>query len=342
MSDFSLEDKPGYLNEEVLREYTDVYFHCEDNSILEGHMAIIAPLSPFCHRFFRTRKNMKVVDMFFPQIKHSIIESALKLLYRKHVNVQKCDEKRVASFLNILQVNFKVEAEVPQDLFVDMHEEVIYDHDDGNEDDDENVTQKKENSTEGIMESENPNIQRKKDGMTQECNVVYDNVEASATAPIDLLTGQSTYNFKDHLDDWTITTTDLEKVEDIHHTIERGYGRKTYKCKICNVTSKVWFHALKHFKDKHQDLKSVADTLSSVEKQRHSLNENYHDLRMAGIDKLLMEHECSETIAKFQNLLSKLEKLPKFLPPQVEKRRMEFMKKLKSDMSTVRIFTKNL
>ena len=58
MSDFNLEDRAGDVKEEVLREYTDVYFHCEDNSVIEGHMAILAPLSPFCHRFFRSRKNM--------------------------------------------------------------------------------------------------------------------------------------------------------------------------------------------------------------------------------------------------------------------------------------------
>ena len=341
MSDFSLEEKPGYLNEEVLREYTDVYFHCEDNSIIEGHMAIIAPLSPFCHRFFRMRKNMKVVDMFFPQIRRSVVESSLKLLYQKHVNVQKCDVKRVSSFLNMLQVNFKVETEVPQDLYAEMQENMIFDNH-GNEGGDENVTQTKENPTKRNMESENLDIQNKTDDMIQESNVVNDSAEASATAPNELLAGPSNYNFKDHLDDWTITTTDLEKVEGTHHIIERGNGRKTYKCKICSVTSKVWFHALKHFKDKHQDLKSVADTLSYVEKQRNTLNENYHDLRMAGVDKRLLEHECSETMAKFQNLVSDLENLPQFLPLQVEKRRREFMKKLKSDISVVRIFTKNL
>ena len=333
MSDFNLEDRAGDVKEEVLREYTDVYFHCEDNSVIEGHMAILAPLSPFCHRFFRSRKNMQIVDMFFPQIRHSVVESALKLLYQKHVNVQKCDAKRVSSFLNMLQVKYNVEAEVPQYLHVDTQGK-IYDHDD-------NVTCMKENSTEESMEFVNPDCQKNTEGVNQESNV-NDNVEASATVPNELLVGSSSYDFNDHLDDWTITTTDVEKVEGIHHTIERGSGRKTYKCKICDVTSKVWYQAVNHFKDRHQDLKLVADTLSSVDKQRRILNENYHDLRMAGVDQLLMQHECSETISKFQNLVSELEKLPQFLPLQVEKRRREFMKKLKTDISTVRIFTKNL
>ena len=66
MSVFTVQNRTGYLNEKVLHDYVDVYFHCENNSIVEGHMAIIAPLSPFCHRFFKSRKNMSVVDMFFP------------------------------------------------------------------------------------------------------------------------------------------------------------------------------------------------------------------------------------------------------------------------------------
>ena len=74
MSVFSINSGDSFCyNEGVLSDYTDVYFHGEDNSIVQGHMAIIAPRSPFCHRFFKTRRSMRVVDMFFPQIRHAII-----------------------------------------------------------------------------------------------------------------------------------------------------------------------------------------------------------------------------------------------------------------------------
>ena len=108
MSVFKIENNVSSLNEEVLRDYADVYFHCENAAIVEGHMAIIAPLSPFCHKFFKTRKNTMFVDMFFPQIRHSVILSAIMIMYGKEVHVPKSDCKRVQSFLNLLQVKFKI------------------------------------------------------------------------------------------------------------------------------------------------------------------------------------------------------------------------------------------
>ena len=87
MSVFKIENSVSSLNEEVLRDYADVYFHCENAAIVEGHMAIIAPLSPFCHKFFKTRKNTMFVDMFFPQIRHSVIQSAIMIMYGREVHV---------------------------------------------------------------------------------------------------------------------------------------------------------------------------------------------------------------------------------------------------------------
>ena len=106
MSQFILEN-PSFPNEEVLACYIDVYFHCEDNSIVEGNMAILAQQSPFCHKFFQSRKGMKVADMFFTNIRQSVIRSALNIMYGKSVNVSVSDIKRVGSFLNLLGVKYK-------------------------------------------------------------------------------------------------------------------------------------------------------------------------------------------------------------------------------------------
>ena len=341
MSVFTVQNRTGYLNEEVLHDYVDVYFHCENNSIVEGHMAIIAPLSPFCHRFFKSRKNMSVVDMFFPQIKQSVIEQAVNVVYGKQVNVEKSDVKRVSSFLNILQVKYNTDECIQDDSIVKISSE----QEKNDVSVEEVVVQRKTFSDNVYMEIENT-LHESNSNVNIEIreNDEHDHQGSSATQNMEPTSGPSInkYNFNDHLDDWTITTTDDEKLDDIEHTIVRGEGRKRYKCKLCKTISKEFDHAVRHFKTHHQDLKMVSDVLSSEERRRSDLKDDFHNLTKAGLEGVLMEHECSETIKKFQILISQLEGLPKCLPIPVEKKKREFIKKLKIDVNSVQIFSNNL
>ena len=322
MSVFSINSGDSFCyNEGVLSDYTDVYFHGEDNSIVQGHMAIIAPRSPFCHRFFKTRRSMRVVDMFFPQIRHAIIDYAVNVLYGKHVEVPKSDVKRVASFLNILQVKFKSEPnegngddDIPLETCEQAKgtENVVQ----GNVNIDDQAMLKEcfssENDVVKLTESDNS---ENEEGQGQE----YQESSDPGLAHEMPEQSSSTYNLKDHLDDWTLTTTDSKKLEDIEHIIVRGEGRKSYKCKICFTISKAFHNAVTHYKSKHQDLKSAAATISSVEKKRAELKEEFHAVTKSGIDGPLLQHECAETVLRFQNLISELENVSKCLPVQVEK-----------------------
>ena len=143
------------------------------------------------------------------------------------------------------------------------------------------------------------------------------------------------------MDDWTITTTDDEKLVDIKHSIVRGLGRKTYRCNLCHSISKEFQHAVRHFRTNHQDLKDVSKVLASIERERSNLKDEFENLSKARIERILMEHECSNVKKKFQMLISQLEGL-KGLPLQVDKKKREFIKKLKTDVNSVQIFLNNL
>ena len=64
-------------NEDAFKFYVNVFIHCENQSIVEAHMMVLAQHSPFCHRFFMSRKELKVADMFFTTMKHSVVEAAI-------------------------------------------------------------------------------------------------------------------------------------------------------------------------------------------------------------------------------------------------------------------------
>ena len=66
-------------NDDAFKFYVNVFIHCENQSIVEAHMMVLAQHSPFCHRFFKSRKELKVADMFFTTMKHSVVEAAIIL-----------------------------------------------------------------------------------------------------------------------------------------------------------------------------------------------------------------------------------------------------------------------
>ena len=91
-------------NDDAFKFYVNVFIHCENQSIVEAHMMVLAQHSPFCHRFFKSRKEMKVADMFFTTMKHSVVEAAIDVIYGKMISVGDSDFKRVCAFLRMFQV----------------------------------------------------------------------------------------------------------------------------------------------------------------------------------------------------------------------------------------------
>ena len=282
-------------NEEVLENYVDVYIHAEDNSIVEGHMVILAQQSPFCHRFFQSRKKLKVADMFFPNIRHSVIKNAVRIIYGKLVNVSESDSKRVASFLKMLQVQFSI---------VSVKEKTI---------------ERKSSSSQKDVEhfSENLNDNREaEDEQTEK-------VTAGHHEPME-----------DISLDWTLTTTDWDKIESIGHTIERDQGsnKKMYKCKYCPVTSQAIIYAEKHFRNKHQDLETERNLLMKVQTERSRAMKSFTEITKVGFNKTLVEHELKGIQEILENLVSEIENLQTVLPPHLDFKKRDLMRSMAADI----------
>ena len=51
---------------------------------------------------------MKVADMFFTTMKHSVVEAAIDVIYGKMISVGDSDFKRVCAFLRMFQVEYEI------------------------------------------------------------------------------------------------------------------------------------------------------------------------------------------------------------------------------------------
>ena len=306
-------------NEEVLENYVDVYIHAEDNSIVEGHMVILAQQSPFCHRFFQSREKLKEADMFFPNIRHSVIKNAVRIIYGKLVNVSESDSKRVSSFLKMLQVPFKM---------VSLKE---------------NTSSSSE--TVGEKLSKNLDINRQAEEMILEPTEPPEQTEPKKpTKPMEAATAAHHDPMHDISSDWTNTTTDWERVESIGHTVERdqALNKKMYKCKYCPVASQSITYAEKHFRNKHQDLQAERDLLVKVQNERSRAMKRFNELNKGGLNKALVGHELSEILEKHQHFVSQLEDLKTILPVHLDFKKRDLIRTMKADIYSVETFMNNL
>ena len=96
---------PKVANFKVSNFYCDVFFHCENNVIIESHKIILAQHSPFLHKFFMSRKALTEVDMFFSTTQESVVRQS------KTVEVDEKYRKRVYPFLKMLKVDFEIVTE---------------------------------------------------------------------------------------------------------------------------------------------------------------------------------------------------------------------------------------
>ena len=302
-----------FLNEEVLESYVDVYIHCENNEIVEGHMIVLAQQSPYLHRHFQSRKEMKVADLFFTNIRHSVIKNAIRILYGKIVNVPEHDSKRICSFLKMIQVKFEMisdkgEIEVP-------------------------VKAKTQEGLNIIMSTS----EEKEDDIVEETSQVkVDELIKKIPKP----TPESEV---DGLDlQWTLTTTDWERIEDIHHTVERDETSKYYKCKHCPTTSREYKSAKTHYRNKHQDLEEEKNLLIKVQTERMPLLKKYQDISSSGTNKSLVKHEAETILEKLNSFVNELENVELPLSPHLEYKKRDLLKILGADILSIRNFINKL
>ena len=247
-------------NEDALKYYVNVYIHCENNSIVEAHMMVLAQHSPFCHRFFMSRKEIKVADMFFTTMKHSIVEAAVAVIYGKTVSLGDSDFKRVCSFLRMLQVEYEI---LPSDV------ETCQEEDAGNR-------------TFDIKTLERPTT-----------------VFASPMQKTDaqnILPEQPAMREEEDLDNWTMTTESTRRVFSIDHNAERLEEQKKtkYICKHCQETCFAFQKAENHYFNKHLAIQEITKMFTNVDQQQKGLNQKYLSLldalRQNG-NKTLVQHE---------------------------------------------------
>jgi hypothetical protein len=295
-------------NEEVLENYVDVYIHAEDNSIVEGHMVILAQQSPFCHRFFQSRKKLKEADMFFTNIRHSVIKNAVRIIYGKLVNVSESDAKRVSSFLKMLQVQFKMVSLT------------------------ENTLESMSSDSEQVVEKFCKNLD------------VAGKAEEIVAEPTETATTAHHEPMQDISCDWTQTTTDWDRVESIGHTLERDQAsnKKMYKCKYCPVASQSITYAEKHFRNKHQDLQAERDLLVKVQNERSRAMNNFKELNKGGLNKALVEHESGEILEKLQYMARELEDLKTVLPGHLDFKKKDLFRIMTADIHSVKIFINSI
>ena len=302
-----------FLNEEVLESYVDVYIHCENNEIVEGHMIVLAQQSPYLHRHFQSRKEMKVADLFFTNIRHSVIKNAIRILYGKIVNVPEHDSKRICSFLKMIQVKFEMisdkgEIEVP-------------------------VKAKTQEGLNIIMSTS----EEKEDDIVEETSQVkVDELIKKIPKP----TPESEV---DGLDlQWILTTTDWERIEDIHHTVERDETSKYYKCKHCPTTSREYKSAKTHYRNKHQDLEEEKNLLIKVQTERMPLLKKYQDISSSGTNKSLVKYEAETILEKLNSFVNELENVEIPLSPHLEYKKRDLLKILGADILSIRNFINKL
>ena len=251
-------------NDEAFKYYVNVYFHCENNSIVEANMIILAQHSPFCHRFFMSRKEMKDADMFFTTKKHSVVKAAIDIIYGKTVSVGDSDFKRVCSFLRMLQVEYEIEPTA---------DETIQEADD-DDDDDANRTFDKP-FFEMPATSVSSSMQKKE----------VQHILSEQQAPIE-----------EDPDNWTLTTESTQRVFSIDHSAERLETEKKirYICKHCRETCFAFQRAESHYLKKHLAIKPLTEMLAKLDQRRKGLNQEYHvlikSLKQNG-SKTLVQHE---------------------------------------------------
>ena len=310
---------PLLVNEKVLKKYVDVYIHCENNSIVEGHMVILAQQSPFCHRFFQSRENMKVADMFFTNIRQSVIEKAVQIMYGKSIDVLDAELKRVTSFLTMLQVKYLLatpgQESVSQSSKQETQHEVDFPSSLGL------TLDIKENA-----EPEHKEVQSvvKKAEMVLAINSTSKNQMVG-------------FNFEN----WTETTEDKEKVDAIGHilVVNESLNRMQYQCKVCNLIFLAFRNAEKHFCYNHQDLEEEKKILANVQNGRDREKtklEQYSKRSNTSFNKILVQHEMELIIENIENLVYKLDQLKDGLPTKLEFKKRDLMKKLANDKDHVK------
>ena len=149
---------------------------------------------------------------------------------------------------------------------------------------------------------------------------------------------------KDSFENWTLTTTDWEKVDAIGHTMEidEAQNRNVYKCNFLPVSSRVFDYAAKHYTNKHKNLKKEQDLLLSVQMRRTLMLKNFDDLSNTGVNMTLVKHESAVILGDLETLAAELSNLPNDLPVRLDYKKKDFIKKLSADILAVKSVIDNI
>ena len=270
-------------NEDVFKHYVNVHIHCENYLTVEAHMIVLAQHSPFCHKFFQSRKGIQVADMFFVTMKHSVVQKAIQIMYGKTVDTEEPDFKRVCSFLRMLQVDFEI-APLAQE---------------SNSDD---VGTTSNISTAGVSSPfQTKTVQTNEQEQDSAPVLDVGSLDRTFDSRVPDVTSAPQANMESdsmeiETDNWTITTESLNRVFGIDHTVETSKTEKKskYICKQCEEICFAFQKAEHHYFRKHLNVKPVIELIGKVERMLKSFYKEYQDLVEALTNhgnKILVQHE---------------------------------------------------
>ena len=290
---------PKVANFEVFNFYCDVFFHCENNAMIESHKIILAQHSPFLHKFFMSRKGLTEVDMFFPTTQEFVVRKSVDIMYGKTVEVDEKYIKRVYAFLRMLQVDFEIVTETVEETIEETP--------------DLNRTFDKPEIfiTPSSSKDPEPVLARPSEQVSEE--MVADTEDDDPQIL--------------NLDDWTVTTATDGKVSKIDHSWQRlrNKNRNKYTCDHCAEICYSIKKAENHFIKMHLDIGYIVEMITDIDKKRKKYHQQYtelvHGFKSNG-NEFLVRHEMEVISDNLKELKSVLKKnVAKKLLPQHEQKK---------------------
>lgn len=263
-------------NEDVFKNYVNVYIHCEGNLTVEAHMVVLAQHSPFCHKYFQSRQGMQVADLFFVTLKHSVVNKAIKIIYGKSVDIEEPEFKRICSFLRILQVDFETAPLAETNI--------------------QNVALERTFESQRPSTTTSPLPQANPIHLVDKAHDVVDLDRTFDSQSPDVQANSELNAMEMETDNWTVTTESHNRVLEIDHTAEASKTEKKMKyiCKHCREICFAFHKAETHFFRIHLDMKPMHELMAKVERHHTSFCKEYEDLVEAYAhngNKILVQHE---------------------------------------------------
>ena len=284
-------------NEDVFKYYVNVHIHCENYLTVEAHMVVLAQHSPFCHKFFQSRKGIQVADMFFVTMKHSVVQMAIQIMYGKTVDTEEPDFKRVCSFLRMLQVDFEIAPLAQESNSDDVGTTSNISTVGVSSPFQTKTAQTNEQAYEVAESSLSPHTQEQDSAPVSDVG----SLDRTFDSRVPDVTSAPQANMESdsmeiETDNWTVTTESLNRVFEIDHTVETSKTEKKskYICRQCQEICFAFHKAEHHYFRRHLNVKPVIELIDKVERKLKSFYKEYQDLVEAlknHGNKILVQHE---------------------------------------------------